>query len=155
MLVDALAGVDHDGVDLLGRDAKNLTTVMKEFKDTGKFSLPEDAMKKAMADFTATRTDDVQTLATIKKIYDETGYVPDPHTAVGIKAALEIAKTAKAPVVTLATAHPAKFPDAVEKATGTRPALPPHLADLLSRPEKFEILPNNLQKLQDFIRKNA
>jgi threonine synthase len=141
--------------DLLGRDTKKLIAVMKEFKDTGKFSLSEDAMKKARADFTATRTDDAQTLETIKKIHDETGYVLDPHTAVGIKAALEIAKTSKGPVVTLATAHPAKFPDAVEKATGIRPKLPAHLSDLLSRPEKFEILPGNLQKLQDFIRKNA
>jgi threonine synthase len=128
---------------------------MKEFKETGKFSLPKDLHEKAQRDFASARTDDSETLATIKKIHDETGYVLDPHTAVGIKAALEIVKTAKGPVVTLATAHPAKFPDAVEKATGTRPALPAHLADLLSRPEKFEILPNNLQKLQEFIRKNA
>jgi threonine synthase len=141
--------------DLLGRDSKKLSSVMKEFKETGKFSLPKDLHEKAQRDFVAARTDDSETLATIKKIYDETGYVLDPHTAVGIKAALEIVKTAKGPVVTLATAHPAKFPDAVEKATGTRPALPAHLADLLSRPEKFEILPNNLQKLQEFIRKNA
>ncbi len=141
--------------DLLGRDAGKLQGVMKQFKETGSFSLPPELMDKARKEFTARRTDDTETLETIKKIHDETGYVLDPHTAVGINAALEIAKTESGPVVTLATAHPAKFPDAVERATSIRPALPSHLADLLSRPEKFEILPANLQKLQDFIRKNA
>ncbi|MGB4107678.1 MAG: threonine synthase [Alphaproteobacteria bacterium] len=141
--------------DLLDRDAKKLSAVMTEFKNTGKFSLPEELHEKARREFSAHRVNDTETLETIKKIHDETGYVLDPHTAVGTNAALKIAKTATGPVVILATAHPAKFPDAVERATGTRPPLPSHLADLLSRPEKLEVMANNLQKLQDFIRKNA
>lgn len=141
--------------DLLDRDAEKLRGLMQQFGETGNFSLPHELMKKACGDFSARRTDDSETLETIQKIHKETGYILDPHTAVGIKAALKISKTAKGPVVTLATAHPAKFPDAVEKATGTRPALPDHLSDLLSRPEKFDILPNDLQKIQEFIRKKS
>jgi threonine synthase len=141
--------------DLVGRDSAKLAALMKEFKDTGKFSLSPELMQKAQKDFSARRADDNATLDTIKKIHAETGYTLDPHTAVGINAAMEIAKTAKGPVVTLATAHPAKFPDAVEKATGQRPPLPAHLADLLERKESFDILPNSLSKVQEFVRKNA
>ncbi len=141
--------------DLFGRNAAKLSSVMKEFKDTGKFSVSAALMEKARAEFSAYRADDAETLATIKKIFTENNYTLDPHTAVGVKAALEIEKTAKGPVVILATAHPAKFPDAVEKATGKRPALPAHLSDLLSRKEQLTVLPNNLKTLKEFVRKNA
>ncbi len=141
--------------DLLGRDAEKLSNVMKEFKETSQFMLPDNLMKQARAEFSAYRADDTKTLATIKKIHNETGYTLDPHTAVGMSAAIEIAKTIDTPVVGLACAHPAKFPDAVEKATGQRPALPSHLSGLLERPERLDILPDNLRTVQDFIRKNA
>lgn len=138
--------------DLLDRDAKKLSELMKEFRETGKFSLPPELMKKAREEFSAHRADDAQTLATIKKIHAETAYVLDPHTAVGIAAALEIAKGTKGPVITLATAHPAKFPDAVEKATGTCPALPAHLADLMTREERIKTLPNDLGAVKGYIK---
>lgn len=141
--------------DLLGRDAAKLSNVMKEFKETGKFALPEHLMKQARAEFSAYRADDSKTLETIKRVYDETGYTLDPHTAVGMSAAIEIAKTTDTPVVGLACAHPAKFPDAVERATAKRPPLPAHLSGLLERPERLDILPDNLAAVQDFIRKNA
>lgn len=131
--------------DVVGRDAEKLKALMEEFKRDGKYAAAIGS------DFTAHRCDDVQTLAVIKKVYRETGYVLDPHSAVGMAAALEMKSAG--PIVTLATAHPAKFPDAVEKATGTRPALPPHLADLMGRPEYFDKLPNDLNGLQGFIRK--
>jgi threonine synthase len=141
--------------DLLGRDAKKLSAVMKEYKETGKFSLPDDLMKQARAEFSAFRADDAKTLATIKQVFTETGYTLDPHTAVGMSAAIEIARTTDAPVVGLACAHPAKFPDAVEKATGKRPPLPPHLADLFSRPEKLDVLPNSLEKIEEYVRRHS
>lgn len=141
--------------DMLGRDPAKLTGIMKEFKETGKFSVSKDLIEKGRKDFTAVRADDQSTLNTIKKVHAETGYTLDPHTAVGIKAALEIAKVEKGPIVVLATAHPSKFPDAVEKATGQRPPLPEHLSDLLNRPEFLTRLPNDLQNVQEYVRENA
>src|SRR5690606_4773514 len=104
--------------------------------------------------FAAASLDDRATLDLIADLYRRTGYLADPHTAVGIGAALACrerpggagAGTAspELPVVCLATAHPAKFPDAVEEATGVRPALPGNLADLHERPERYEVLPADL-----------
>ena len=82
--------------------------------------------------------------------------VLDPHTAVGVAAAREALKrNPGTPVVVLGTAHPAKFPDAVERATGRRPPLPPHLADLLERPERFTVLPNAVEAVEGFIRERS
>jgi len=132
--------------DVLGRDSGKLKALMNEFKERGTFSLPD-----AGGDFTAQACDDAATLEIIKKVYDETGYVLDPHSAVGMASALEV--ETDGPVVSLATAHPAKFPDAVEQAIGIRPELPAHLADLMAREEFVNDLPNDLSTVQDFIRK--
>ncbi len=94
-------------------------------------------------------------METIRRVHEETGYTLDPHTAVGMHAALKIAEGEEGAVVTLATAHPAKFPDAVEKATGVRPDLPPHLSDLLERQERLTELPNDLQTVQNFVREHS
>jgi threonine synthase len=75
----------------------------------------------------------------------------DPHSAIGVAAAETMRKDKSVPVVALATAHPAKFPDAVEKATGVRPALPAHLGNLLSRRERYDVLPKDLGKIQDYV----
>lgn len=139
---------------LLDRDANRLKTLMDNFKFTGTFSLPENLIQKARKEFSAFRTDEETTLGTIKSVYGETGYILDPHTAVGYAAAEELARLESGPVVTLATAHPAKFPDAVEKAIGVRPELPEHLADLLEREEIVTDQPNDLKTVQDFIRGN-
>ncbi|MEZ5814634.1 MAG: threonine synthase [Alphaproteobacteria bacterium] len=137
--------------DLLDRDAEKTAAVMDGFKQTGSFSVPPAKLAKAQSDFQAGRTSDSETLETIKRVYDETGYILDPHTAVGFNVAEEVAKAANGPVVTLATAHPAKFPDAVEKAIGLRPALPEHLADLFERKEIMTDQPNDLKAVQDFV----
>ncbi len=138
--------------DLLGRDPVKLTSLMEQFKTTGHFSLPDDLMDKARSTFKAYRADDEETLAIIKDIYARTGYTLDPHTAVGVKGAMDLAKGTDSPVVSLACAHPAKFPDAVKRATSQHPALPDHLADLLQREEQVTVLPNDLPVVQDFIR---
>jgi threonine synthase len=138
--------------DLLDRDAKKLTAVMDEFKTSGKFTIDESLMKKARADFTAHRCSEDETLQTMKKVHAETGYLLDPHSAVGVHAALKMKSQTSGPVITLATAHPAKFPDAVEKAMGVRPPLPGHLKGLMEKPEIFEVFPNKIQKIQEFIR---
>lgn len=138
--------------DLLGRDSAKLVAVMEEFKSTGKFTLNDSLMKKARSEFTAARADDAQTLALMKECYDATGYVLDPHTAVGLTGAKQIANKTEGDVVLLATAHPAKFPDAVEKAIGFRPELPAHLSDLFTRKEILSEMPNDLKTVQNFVR---
>jgi len=139
--------------DLLGRDAKALKALMTEFTETGKFSVSPELLTKAQEEFKAFRANEAETMETIKAIYNESGYVLDPHTAVGMKGALDLAEEGHGgAVVSLACAHPAKFPDAVESAIGVRPELPPHLSDLLSRTERVDVLPNDLQAVQAFIR---
>jgi threonine synthase len=138
--------------DLIGRDSKTLAEMMEEFKADGAFDVPDVLMQKARKVFSAYRCDEEKTLAVIRDVFEKTGYILDPHSAVGYAAAREIEKFSPGPVVTLATAHPAKFPDAVEKATGQRPALPPHLSDLLQRKERFAVQPNDLAELKNFVR---
>ncbi|MCB1783545.1 MAG: threonine synthase [Alphaproteobacteria bacterium] len=138
--------------DLLGRDASRLASLMQVFKESGDIAVSDDRLAQARAIFQAFRADDERTLALIREVYEATGYVLDPHTAVGMEGAKVLAAEGDGPVVLLATAHPAKFPDAVEKAIGQRPALPAHLADLFSRKEIFDVQPNDLKIVQDFVR---
>jgi threonine synthase len=83
-------------------------------------------------------------------VYEFNNMLIDPHTAVGLKAAREFAEEG-VPMLTLATAHPAKFPDAVERATGERPVLPEHLSHLFDLPEHTEHLPNDLASVEAFV----
>ena len=138
--------------DLLGRDAKKLYAVMDEFKATGRFALDATLMEKARQDFQAYRCGEDETLATMKKIHAETGYTLDPHSAVGVSAALKMPRSSDYPVISLATAHPAKFPDAVEKATGVKPDLPEHLQGLMEKKEIFMTEPNDLAAIKNLIR---
>ena len=121
--------------------------------------LPKDAQgwNRARALFSGHRVDDAATLRTIGETYARTGQLIDPHSAVGIAAArAELAQDKSGlPMVALACAHPAKFPDAVERATGIRPALPPALADLLERPERITVLPNDAGAVAKYLRSHA
>jgi threonine synthase len=107
--------------------------------------------------FSAHRVGDNLTMQTIAETHSSTGVLIDPHTAVAVAAArIELAAGgAGGPMVVLASAHPAKFPEAVERATGVRPALPPALADLFERRERIEVLPNDLGAVRRFIRAHA
>ncbi len=138
--------------DLYGRDGKALAADMQSFRDTGVMSLSEERLRQARQVFSGHRVDDDETLATIAEVYRATGEVLDPHSAVGVAGARAVARPATVPVVTLATAHPAKFPEAVARATGISPALPPQLADLLDRPERVSALPNDIEQLKTFVR---
>jgi threonine synthase len=135
--------------DLLGRDGDRTAQLMRQFRELGAIEVPRDPT------FLATRLDDDETRAVISDLSNR-GYVVDPHTAVGIGAAQRLRAAGEVDsdlaMVCLATARPAKFPDAVEQATGVRPSLPEHLADLLDRPERFELRPNDLSAVQAFIR---
>ena len=99
--------------------------------------------------------DDAATKATIADIFAKTAYVLDPHSAVGVTAATRAAGDVHAPIVALACAHAAKFPEVVTAATGVHPALPPHMADLFERPERIVTLPNDLAAVQAFIRSKS
>lgn len=138
--------------DLLDRDTASIAKLMNSFKEKGTFSIGADYMAKARQEFDAHRCNDAQTTQMMAACYKETGYMLDPHTAVGLFAGLQVREDPSIPLVALACAHPAKFPDAVEKAIGIRPDLPPHLADLYERKEHVSVLENDLPKLQDFIK---
>ena len=137
--------------DLLDCDGGRVETVMEEFSSTGRFEIDGKVLEDVLALFAGGRFDDQQTKETIKTVYRESGNLLDPHSAVGVAAGLAAARKEDVPMVALATAHPAKFPDAVEAATGVRPGLPAHLSDLLERPERLRALPNDLDAVRGFI----
>lgn len=138
--------------DLLGNDSALTAKVMRAFSQTGRFTLPADRVDRARRDFNAERCSDDETLETMRECYEQTGIVIDPHTAVGLHAAMRNIDDPSVPSIILACAHPAKFPDAVEKAIGLRPALPPRLGDLMERAEKLIVLPNDAAKVTSYIR---
>jgi len=138
--------------DLYGRDGRRLDNAMTAFRQTGRLALDPEQHARLVALFAGHRLDDAETLASMAALYRETGELVDPHSAIGLAAARAVSLDPDVAVVALATAHPAKFPDAVEKATGLRPALPPALADLYQRPERFAVLPKDLGEVQKHIR---
>lgn len=141
--------------EALDRDAGALRGLMASLAQSGAFSPPNAAMAAIRADFDAGRADEVQTAATIARVRAETGYLLDPHTAVAVSVAERLPQDRHVPQVVLATAHPAKFPDAVARACGERPALPPHLADLMERPERTPTLPNDIGAIEAYIARHA
>jgi len=137
--------------EMNNRDGGATTEQLNQFRQQGKLSVEPDQFAKWIAPtFRAHRANDAETLAVMKRVYGESGMLVDPHTAVGIASAEACAEPG-VPTITLATAHPAKFPDAVKKATGVHPALPDHVADLFDREERIVNLPNNLQAIEAFV----
>ena len=137
--------------DLYDREGPAVTRLMEELKTGGGFKLSQGALSRMVEDFDAGRASEAETLATIRAVRKTSGELLCPHTAVGAKVAAEKRGAAEVPMVTLATAHPAKFPDAVEEATGLRPDLPPHMADLFDRPERVTRVANALGAIEDLI----
>lgn len=136
----------------MDRDGNKIAELMDAFRAEGTVTVPSDTFEKLRSEFQAGRADDEQAAETIRYLHHELGILCDPHTAVGINVALRHDGNPVVPVITLATAHAAKFPDAVEQATGVRPELPTHLSDLLSRDEVIEQIPNDLKAVQSHIR---
>lgn len=134
------------------RDGRRTAGQMADFRSSGKLEVESSRYANWISPvFRAGRCDDAATLAAMADVHRETGMLIDPHTAVGVAAARTRSRVG-VPTVTLATAHPAKFPDAVERATGRRPALPDHLFDLLERPEHSTTLPADLERIEGFVR---
>ncbi len=133
-----------------GRKADEVERMMSGLVQSGSFSLSKKANEYIGSSFKAGRSDEAKTAKTIRNFLEYSGYLLDPHSAVGVSVADENISPDNA-MVTLATAHPAKFPDAVEKASGIRPALPARVGDLMQREERFSVLANNQQELENFI----
>ena len=138
--------------DAYDRDAAAIADLMARFRSE-EVAVPTRVMDQVRTHFDSCSVDDDQTCATIAAVYEESEYVLDPHSAIGVHAARERRRDAAVPVITLATAHPAKFPDAVVK-TGNapQPLLPHYMSDLLSREERYHVLDHDLAALQTFVR---
>jgi threonine synthase len=143
--------------DLKGRNGAAVAEAVQAFRRDR--ALPKDpqAWRRARGLFSGHRVDDEATLRTIGETYARSGQLIDPHTAIGVAAARAelAADDGAAPVIALGCAHPAKFPDAVERATGIRPALPPGLGDLLERRERITVLPNEAGAVARYLRAHA
>jgi threonine synthase len=132
------------------RDPAEVRAAMASLRQSGSFTIGDAALKKIRKEFRAGRASEKDVAKTIRKTFDETGYLLDPHTAIGVFVAAKHEKNS-APMVTLATAHPAKFPAAVKSASGIDPTLPTWLADLMTRAERFDILDPELKSVETFI----
>jgi len=133
-----------------GRDVNMLRRLMAGLAQSGAFTVGERELQAIRNEFDADTADEAATAAAIRETLAATGELLDPHTAVAHAVARRQEPSAS-PMVTLATAHPAKFPDAVEKASGVRPGLPKRLAHLLTAEERFTVLPNDVAAMRDFI----
>ena len=137
--------------ELVGRDGKHLAQEMVEFRRTGTMRLAGNVMDEARSLFDAVKIDDPATLASIARTWRDSGEVIDPHSAVAVAASLARRGDPRTPMVALACAHPAKFPEAVTQALGFSSPLPPELADLMLRKERFSILPNDPAAVKRFM----
>ncbi|MFM5894857.1 MAG: threonine synthase [Novosphingobium sp.] len=141
--------------DLGGRDGKALAVQMAGFESTKAMQLTNMQREGAAKLFSSSRVDPDQMSQTLRWAWENTGELLDPHTAIGLHAAREAGIFADIPVVTLATAHPAKFRDAVERATGQRPVLPTRIGDLFEREESFVELPGDYAAVAEYVAAHA
>jgi threonine synthase len=137
--------------ELYGRAGHVVAAMLAEFRATGTMTLDAEHLRALGRRWSAARLDDEQTKLVMKEVYEREGLLIDPHTAVGLGAARERRREPTVPMVCMATAHPAKFPDAVEAATGVRPPLPEAMAELFELPECYEELPNDLDAVRGAI----
>lgn len=135
--------------DAYGRDGGAVAQLMDELK-SGEFKVSQGAMDFLRETFTSGRASEEETSATIKAFHERTTEVLCPHSAVGVKVAEE--HLSEVPMITLATAHPAKFPAAVEAACGVHPVLPERMGDLFGRDERFTVVPNDLDGLKTLVK---
>jgi len=134
-----------------GRNGAELAELMLRFRAEGMISVPPEQLAWLSERFAAGRFDDDECLALIAERSRRDGILIDPHSAVGVGVA-ERLRRRDVPMICLGTAHPAKFPDAVERATGERPPLPEHLADLFERPERFDTMADDVDALKTYVR---
>ncbi len=133
------------------QDGAAVEQQMDELKSTGKFAISQGAIGQLRELYASGRASETETHATIEKIFSATDEILCPHSATGVKVAQD-QPDSEVPMITLATAHPAKFPDPVAAATGIRPELPTHMADLFDRPERMTQVANDLGEIETLIR---
>jgi threonine synthase len=138
--------------DAYGRDGKAIDQMMGEMK-VGGFKISQGALESLRATFTSGRASEEETLATIHRTWQATGELLCPHSAVGVHVAEQ--HLSATPMITLATAHPAKFPEAVQRASGIHPELPARMGDLFHKPERMTRVPNDLKALEALIRERT
>jgi threonine synthase len=134
-----------------GQDGAAISDLMTDLSNSGSFTVAQNALAALKGTYDSGRADEAETTAMIKLARETMNEVLCPHSAIGVHVAEQHAASST-PMITLATAHPAKFPDAVEGATGTRPALPPRMSDLFEREERFTQVPNDLGAIEALIR---
>ncbi len=139
--------------DAYDRDGAAVAQLMDELKTQGGFRVSQGALQALRETYSSGRASEEETSAEITRSLSETGELLCPHSAIGVKVAREAADPT-VPMVTLATAHPAKFPAAVQAATGVHPPLPPHMETLYERPERVTEVPNDLHALETLIRES-
>jgi threonine synthase len=132
-----------------GRDGAAVRGYMERLKQSSAFTLDAAHLAAIRAEFEAGRSGMEETAATIRAALARNSYLLDPHSAIGAKVAAE--HRSASPMVVLATAHPAKFPAAVEAACGVSPALPEWLSDLMDRPENYKVLPSDLKMVENYV----
>ena len=135
--------------DLWQRDGARVATAMQDFRATGQFSVSAAELASLKELFQSCRLSDIATAQVIDTYHKTTGMILDPHSAIGVGSGAHFLSAE--PMVSLACAHPAKFPDAVRQATGISPALPPFLGSLMHRPERLKVMPNDFQRVRTFI----
>ncbi|MBX2847183.1 MAG: threonine synthase [Acidiferrobacterales bacterium] len=143
--------------DLYEREGASVAELLEQFSK-GEMVLSSDALEKARKRFSSHREDDLGTLQAIQNVYQKSAYLSDPHTAIGIAAARSKGRNASTPMICLATAHPAKFPEAIDKASGEsqipEPSLPDSMMDLFDRKERYKVLPDDIAAVQSYIAEN-
>lgn len=138
--------------DLYGRDGEALSELMGRMNaKTDVVELDEEKLAKARELFDSYAVDEDATIKIMQDVFEETGYLLDPHTAIGVKAAREVRRNKDIPMITLGTAHPVKFEEAVLRAGYEMPKLPHHLSDLMEREERLDVLPADLKAVHQFI----
>lgn len=137
--------------DLYDQNGEAVTKLMQELRRDKKMTLSQAPLASLRARFAAAKADDAMTRNTIASVYKETAELIDPHTAVGVTVGRALHKDKAIPLITLATAHPAKFPDAVKEASGIYPALPAHLVGMMKREERFKVMPNDTKQVKAYI----
>src|SRR6185312_8537259 len=135
-----------------GREAATVRRLMESLKQSGRFSLPAQTLARIREDFDAGRADETETSAAIRAAWREAGDLVDPHTAVALAVADRDTSDSGVPNIVLSTAHPAKFPDAVEAACGVRPQLPAWLDGLMTKSEHITVMKNDSAEVERFVR---
>ena len=137
--------------ELLDRDGIRTAMLLEDFRSTGEMRIDARIAAELEQGWMGVRVDEGETTAAIAELFRDTGMIVDPHTAVGLAAARRSRRDLDGDMVVMATAHPAKFGDAVEAAIGTRPPMPPALAELAERPEHCQRLPNDLRAVKTHV----